>query len=146
MKYPMSKDRTGTRTTRTATTDDAPPPDVSHARHSPIPAEVAGAASGAAVGAALGAFAGPPGLIAGALIGAAAGAATGRVLMETQVDSDLHDALLDDVIGVSGGDLGAASPDAPPAVRGTYSAASAGGGSAETFDSTEDNGPIPRGG
>jgi hypothetical protein len=128
---------------RRDTTDEARPAGVPHVRHSPIPAEVAGAASGAACGAALGAFAGPPGLIAGALIGAAAGAATGKVLMETQEDADAHDAMLDEVIGVTSGHLGAASPDAPPAVRGTYSAGSAGAASAETIDWTEDDGPIP---
>jgi phage tail tape-measure protein len=87
------------------------------------------AAAGAIAGASLGAIAGPPGMIAGAVIGGAIGIAAGHQLeTEDAVASD-HDADLDRTIGLSGGDVGAASPNQPPAVRGTYSGASAGASS-----------------
>jgi phage tail tape-measure protein len=104
-----------------------------------------GAASGAAAGAAIGAFAGPPGIIAGAIIGAAAGAATGAALADDH-DAEEHDRELDDEIGVTAGDIGAATPGSPPATRGTYSAGAAGQGSAASEnDDAPDEGPIPRG-
>ena len=103
-----------------------------------------GAASGAAAGAAIGAFAGPPGMVAGALIGAAAGAATGAALGGDH-DAEDEDKKLDEEIGVTEGNLGAASPNAPPASRGTYSGASAGAGSTGVDDSAPDEGPIPHG-
>jgi len=103
-----------------------------------------GAATGAAAGAAIGAFAGPPGILAGALIGAAAGAATGAALGADH-DKEEVDKLLDEEIGVTAGNLGAADPNAPPAKRGTYSGASAGAGSVADSDSAPDEGPIPKG-
>jgi phage tail tape-measure protein len=103
-----------------------------------------GAASGAAAGAAIGAFAGPPGVVAGAIIGAAAGAATGAALGSDH-DAEDEDKKLDEEIGVTSGNLGAASPNAPPATRGTYSGASAGAGTAGLDDSAPDEGPIPHG-
>jgi hypothetical protein len=84
------------------------------------------AAAGAIAGASLGAIAGPPGMVAGAVIGGAIGAAAGHRLEKDDVIADEHDAELDKTIGVSGGDLGAASPNQPPAKRGAYSGASAG--------------------
>ena len=102
-----------------------------------------GAVTGAAAGAAIGAFAGPPGILAGALIGAAAGAATGAALGADH-DKEEVDKLLDEEIGVTAGDLGAADPNAPPAKRGTYSGASAGAGSVADSDSAPDEGPMPK--
>ncbi len=84
------------------------------------------AAAGAIAGASLGAIAGPPGMVAGAVIGGAIGAAAGHRLEKEDARAEEHTAELDHTIGVSGGDLGAASPNQPPAVRGAYSGASAG--------------------
>ena len=112
----------------------------------PIAGASVGAGTGAAAGAVLGSFAGPPGMIAGALIGAAAGAATGVALSDEQTDEAQHDSKLDDAIGVTAGNLGAAKPGAPAAKRGTFSAASSGGGGgANGTDSAPDEGPMPHG-
>lgn len=102
-----------------------------------------GAASGAVAGAAIGAFAGPAGMIAGAVIGAAAGAATGAALADDH-DAEEHDQALDEEIGITGGDLGAAKPGAKRAVRGTFSAGATGAGSSGD-ESTPADGPIPHG-
>ncbi len=84
-------------------------------------------------------------MVAGALIGAAAGAATGAALADDHDEADL-DKKLDEDIGVSGGDLGAADPNAPPASRGTYSGAAAGsGGIGGISDDAPDAGPMPKG-
>ena len=82
-------------------------------------------------------------MVVGALIGAAAGGLTGKAFAADQETEAQHDKQLDEDIGVTAGDLGAADPNAPPAKRGTYSGASAGAGSADTLDTTEDDGPIP---
>ncbi len=82
--------------------------------------------AGAAAGAAVGAIAGPVGAIAGGLVGTAIGALAGQTLDEKDAEETEHDQKLDRDIGVTKGDLGAASPDQPPARRGVYSAASAG--------------------
>ena len=82
--------------------------------------------SGAVAGAAIGAIAGPVGAIAGGLVGTAIGAIAGQALDEKEVEDAEHDQQLDRDIGVTEGDLGAASPDQPPPVRGVYSAGSAG--------------------
>jgi hypothetical protein len=84
--------------------------------------------AGAVAGAATGALAGPIGAIAGGVIGTLAGALAGNALSE---DDEVHsraDKKLDKAIGVSGGDMGAASKDQPKSKRGTFSAASAGVG------------------
>lgn len=104
-----------------------------------------GAATGAAVGAALGSFAGPPGIITGAVLGAAAGGAAGVALAEANEKRDSHDELLDEEIGVIGGDIGAAPPNAPEATRGTYSASSVGADTVSMTDDAPDEGPIPHG-
>jgi phage tail tape-measure protein len=85
--------------------------------------------SGAVAGAATGAVAGPPGILGGAIVGAALGLVIGKTLDREDERQELHDEELDREIGVEGGDLGAASPDQPPARMGAYSAASAGAGS-----------------
>src|SRR4051812_16734484 len=78
--------------------------------------------SGAVAGAAIGAIGGPVGAIAGGLVGTAVGAIAGQALDDKEVDESEHDQQLDKDIGVTEGDLGAASPDQPPPVRGVYSA------------------------
>lgn len=82
--------------------------------------------AGAVAGAAVGAIAGPVGAIAGGLVGTAIGALAGQTLDADDADEAEHDQQLDRDIGVTEGDLGAASPAQPPARRGVYSAASAG--------------------
>jgi phage tail tape-measure protein len=105
-----------------------------------------GAASGAAAGAALGAFAGPSGAVAGAVLGALAGAATGIALVDDR-DRQNRDSGFDDAIGVTGKTpLGAASPDAPKAVRGTYSGGSAGVDSRGSSDAAPSEGPMSQAG
>ena len=86
----------------------------------------ASALSGAIAGAATGAVAGPIGALAGGVIGTAIGALAGVVLEEDAAERSRHDQQLDRDIGVTEGDLGAASPDQPPPRRGTFSAASSG--------------------
>lgn len=105
----------------------------------------AGAGAGAASGAIIGSFGGPIGAVAGALIGAGIGAATGEAISQEIHDHDVRDKELDDQIGVTSGDLGAADPNQPPASRGTYSMGAAGGGSTGGGGGTQDAGPIPRG-
>ena len=103
-----------------------------------------GAATGAAAGAAIGAFAGPPGLLAGALIGAAAGAAAGAALADDH-DAERTDKMLDEEIGVTAGDIGAATAGSPPASRGVYSGSSAGAGGGGSAESAPAEGPMPHG-
>ena len=84
------------------------------------------AVGGAVAGAAVGAVAGPAGAVAGGVLGTAIGALAGVVLERQLAERARHDQQLDRDIGVSEGAIGAASPDAPPATRGTFSAASSG--------------------
>ncbi|MDB4943226.1 MAG: hypothetical protein JWP97_2760 [Labilithrix sp.] len=109
---------------------------------SPATGAAAGAAAGAATGAMLGAFAGPPGAVVGAIVGAVAGAASGAALAGDH-DQELLDAQLDEEIGLNGGPMGAASPNAPKSVRGTFSGGSAGAGGAGGSDAAPDEGPMP---
>jgi phage tail tape-measure protein len=83
------------------------------------------AAAGAAVGAAAGVIAGPAGMAIGAFLGGAIGAAVGEVLHLDHEAAARRDEQLDKDIGVSGGDLGAASPNQPPS-RGVFHSASMG--------------------
>ncbi len=103
--------------------------------------EAGGAAAGAAAGAALGALAGPPGVAAGAIIGGVVGAFTAKIADEEAERVSLHDQELDAAIGVNGGTLGAPNLKHPPAIRGTYSAGSAGGGGGG--DGAGAGGPMP---
>jgi hypothetical protein len=57
------------------------------------------------------------------------GMVIGKTLDREDDRQRLHDADLDREIGVQGGNIGAASPNQPPARMGAYSAASAGAGS-----------------
>lgn len=90
------------------------------------------ALAGTVAGAAVGAMAGPVGALAGAVMGGLAGAmAAGAMDQQAQKES-ARNAELDDTIGVTRGDLGAASPSQPPSRRSFVSAASAGAGSGGT--------------
>ncbi len=90
------------------------------------------ALSGAVAGATMGAIAGPPGMVAGGAFGAIVGALAGATLEREDVKRTKHDVDLDKEIGVIDGQMGAASPDAPPARIGAYSAGSAGVGRPST--------------
>lgn len=81
---------------------------------------------GAVAGAMVGAIAGPIGAIAGGAVGTAVGLIAGATLENEDRRASLHDEELDEQIGVIRGDMGAASPNQPPARIGAYSAGSAG--------------------
>jgi hypothetical protein len=103
--------------------------------------EAGGAAGGALAGAAVGSIAGPAGAAAGAVIGGVVGAIVAKISDEEADRVSFHDGELDAEIGVNGGDLGAPNLLHPPAIRGTYSAGSAGGGGTSGGGSSE--GPMP---
>src|SRR5512143_1433312 len=86
------------------------------------------ALSGAVAGATIGAIAGPPGVVAGGAMGAVVGALAGATLEREELRRTHRDEELDKEIGVIDGQMGAASPDAPPARIGAYSAGSTGVG------------------
>jgi hypothetical protein len=86
----------------------------------------ASALSGAIAGAVIGSIAGPPGVVAGGIIGTALGVVAGVGLDNAERVHGERDKELDEDIGVTKGNLGAADPTAPPPRRGTYSSASAG--------------------
>lgn len=96
--------------------------------------------AGAVAGAATGAVAGPVGIIAGGVIGTVAGALAGAALSNDDEVHSRKDKKLDEDIGVTKGDLGAASPNQPKSTRGTFSAASSGAGSSGGASPAE--GPI----
>jgi hypothetical protein len=121
---------------------DATPDGVPRSRHG---GAGVGAATGAAAGAAIGAFAGPVGAVAGAILGAGIGAATGAAIADDIEDHDQHDKKLDDEIGVTDGDLGAANPSMPPAFRGVYSMGAAGGGGMGGEEAPASSGPMSHG-
>ena len=105
------------------------------------PLHEAGAAAGGAIaGAAVGAIAGPPGVAVGAIIGGVVGAIAAKISDGEADRASFHDGELDAAIGVNGGDLGAPNLKHPPAIRGTYSAGSAGGGAQS---GTTSDGPMP---
>ncbi len=99
-----------------------------------------GAATGTLAGAAVGAVAGPAGIVAGAVIGGVAGAVAGLGIADEAEWRHRHAASLDLDIGVTGGDLGAASPDSPPTRIGAFSAGSA--GASEASHGTPTEGPM----
>ena len=84
-----------------------------------------GAVAGELVGAVVGSAAGPAGTVAGMVLGAIAGALTGHVLEDEHRRAQVHDEELDETIGVTGGDLGAARANALPGPTGKPSLAPA---------------------
>jgi hypothetical protein len=84
-----------------------------------------GAIVGAICGAVIGAIAGPPGIAAGSALGAAMGAAAGAAMFAADHAEAEHDRALDNEIGVTSGDLGAAKTHRD-SIHGLYSGASAG--------------------
>lgn len=83
------------------------------------------AAAGAAAGAIAGTIAGPLGMAIGAVIGGFVGGAAGVAVETADQEQSLRDEELDREIGVSGGNIGEASPDQPPS-RGRFHAAALG--------------------
>lgn len=67
---------------------------------------VEAAALGAAAGAATGIAGGPPGIVAGGIVGALVGSIAGSVMERAKAAESAHDRELDEVIGVTGRDLG----------------------------------------
>lgn len=96
------------------------------------------AAAGAAAGAIAGTLAGPIGMAIGAVIGGFVGGAAGVAVESADQEQSLRDEQLDREIGVSGGNLGEASPDQPPS-HGRFRAAALGTSDGEPAPS---NGPI----
>lgn len=84
------------------------------------------AAAGAAAGAIAGTIAGPIGMAIGAVIGGLVGGAAGVAVETADQEQSLRNEELDREIGVSGGDIGEASPAQPPS-RGRFQAAALGG-------------------
>ena len=82
-------------------------------------------ATGVIAGATVGAIAGAIGMIAGAIFGGVVGMAAGHRLVRDDARASGHDADLDHTIGVSGGDMGAASANQPHGLRGANPATSA---------------------
>jgi hypothetical protein len=106
-----------------------------------ITADEVGVFAGELAGAVIGSAAGPVGVVAGMVVGALVGSAAGEVLSADAKRAHRHDDELDESIGVFGGDLGAARPDAKAARVGAPSAASA--GVATSAGSSPAEGPIP---
>jgi hypothetical protein len=109
----------------------------------PPPPSMAGpvaldAAAAAAAGAIAGTVGGPVGMAIGAVIGGLVGAVAGVAVESADREKSLHDEQLDRVIGVSGGNIGEASPDQPPS-HGRFQAAALGVSSGEAESS---DGPI----
>jgi hypothetical protein len=109
--------------------------------HPRLAHEVEGAVSGALAGATFGGIAGPPGAVAGAMIGGAAGAIIGAVLDTEDSRKADHTRTLDAEIGASGGEMGAANLEHPPATVGAYSGAST-GASAPSSSEAPAEGPM----
>ena len=84
------------------------------------------ALAGTIGGAAVGTLGGPAAAIIGAVFGGVAGALAAGAMDSQSERERVRTAELDETIGVTGGDLGAASPSQPPSRRGFVSAASAG--------------------
>jgi hypothetical protein len=93
-----------------------------------------GAIVGEIAGAVVGSAAGPVGAVAGMVLGGIAGEVASDALEWEATRARRHEQELDETIGTIGGDIGAASPGAPPARIGAPSPASLGlgGGSGST--------------
>jgi hypothetical protein len=98
-----------------------------------------GMVAGVVAGAAVGAIAGPAGVVVGGVLGGVTGAAAGGAIANDAERRHAHAHDVDREIGVTGGDIGAASSNQPPARIGAFSAGSAGAGSTA---STPAEGPM----
>jgi hypothetical protein len=108
-------------------------------RH-PIASEAVSVLSGMFVGAAV---AGPIGAAGGALAGGLAAGVALVAAHNANVAQREHDEQLDRDIGVVGGHIGEASPNAPPVRIGAFSAAASGAGGGGRDDDDDAAGPIP---
>lgn len=109
----------------------------------PIAAETASVVSGMLVGATMGAMAGPIGAAGGAIAGGLIAGAAAAAASMGNTDEQRHDEELDAEIGVSGGNLGEAKPNRPPARVGAFSSAAVGGGGRGGGEDDDAAGPIP---
>ena len=99
--------------------------------------------AGLVAGGLTGAIAGPVGIVVGAVIGGIVGALAGGTMDDQDVRDRFRHGELDRTIGVTGGDIGAASPSQPPSRRSFVSFASAGiGGVGASGGSRQGEGPI----
>jgi hypothetical protein len=97
---------------------------------------------GLVAGACFGAFAGPVGIVTGAVIGSGVGALL-AIAQTTQMHRDMEEVdLFDETVGITGGELGSANLEHPPATVGAYSAVSLGLGRALELDGVMAAGPI----
>lgn len=109
----------------------------------PIASEAVSVLSGMFVGAAVGAIAGPIGAAGGALAGGLAAGVALVAAHNANLAQREHDEQLDRDIGVVGGHIGEASPNAPPVRIGAFSAAASGAGGGARDDDDDAAGPIP---
>jgi hypothetical protein len=82
--------------------------------------------------------------VAGAVIGSAVGAAAAKALESQEVEDAAVDDELDEAIGVTSPDLGAARAPMPPTTRGAISAPSAGAGGRDVPPTEGDIPPAER--
>ena len=112
--------------------------------HGIIDESSVGLFGGMAIGATVGSVAGPPGAIAGAIVGTIVGAAAGLVWGDIKHLQAMKDERLDREMGIDGGHIGEASPNAPQTRLGMFSAAAmgAGGTNSDYEDQGQDGGPV----
>jgi|CZKU01.1.fsa_nt_gi hypothetical protein len=73
-----------------------------------------GALCGGLIGAIVGIAAGPAGAVTGLIVGATAGAVAGTIMKREHERDRIHDADLDDIIGVTKGDIGVGHDSVAP--------------------------------
>ena len=110
--------------------------------HHPVATEAASIVSGMVVGATMGALAGPIGAAGGAIAGGLIAGAAAAAATLGNAEDERHDEQLDKDIGVSGGHLGEASPNAPKAKIGAFSSAAVGGHGRDGDENDDAEGPI----
>jgi hypothetical protein len=109
-----------------------------------VASEAACVLTGMLVGATVGAVAGPPGIAGGAIAGGVAAGVAMVAAHNASEDLRVRDEYLDREIGVFGGHIGEASPKAPRALIGAFSAAASGAGGRGNDDQDDAAGPIAR--
>ncbi|HVY44544.1 MAG TPA: hypothetical protein VHB21_01645 [Minicystis sp.] len=112
-----------------------------HEHHESAATSVLESGAGAPAGALAGSVAGPAGAAVGAVIGTLVATAAAEVAHGDAAERREEDEQLDRDLGVTEGDLGAASPDAPPPRIGCFSAAASGAATSSRDEPVE--GPIP---
>lgn len=107
-----------------------------------IASEAACVVTGMLVGATIGSVGGPIGLVGGAVAGGLAAGVAMVAAHNANEDRRERDEYLDREIGVFGGHIGEASPNAPPARIGAFSAAASGSGGRGANAEPDAAGPI----